>query len=250
MIQSRELGTSGFVAAIDRLTAIYAAAMRADPALLPGRRTIMERHTQHPGFRAIVVTAASAGGDSAAADSAAADSAAADAADSASGSAAADSAAADSAAADSHIIGFGYGFRGAGGQWWHDVVRLALTAQVGATVAGAWLDSSMEIAELHVHPGFHRRGIGRRLLLGLTAGRAERTAALSTQDDNWPARLLYRSVGFSDLVTGFSFPGGGPPYTIMAAVLPLRPPAQAAGAPSGGRHHVVPQPLAGIPEIE
>lgn len=212
MIQSRELSTAGFVAEIDRLTAIYAAAMRADPAQLPGRRTIMERHTQHADFRAIVVTA--------------------------------------KAADDSQIIGFGYGFRGAGGQWWHDVVRLAMTAQIGATVAAAWLDSSMEIAELHVHPDFQRRGIGRRLLLGLTAGRPEHTAALSTQDDNWPARLLYRSVGFTDMLTGFSFPGGGPPYTIMAAVLPLRLAAQAAAGPSGGRPHVNPQPLADIPEAE
>ena len=128
---------------------------------------------------------------SAAAGSAAAGSAAAGSA--AAGSAAADSA--DNAAGDSHIIGFGYGFRGAGGQWWHDVVRLALTAQVGATVAAAWLDSSMEIAELHVHPDFQRRGIGRRLLLGLTAGRPEHTAALSTQDDNWrPASFTAASA--------------------------------------------------------
>jgi ribosomal protein S18 acetylase RimI-like enzyme len=212
VIQSREISTAGFVAEIDRLTAIYAAAMRADPGQLPGRRTIMERHTQHADFRAIVVTANAAG--------------------------------------DSQIIGFGYGFRGAGGQWWHDVVRVAMTAQIGATVAAAWLDSSMEIAELHVHPDFQRRGIGRRLLLGLTAGRPEHTAALSTQDHNWPARLLYRSVGFTDMLTGFSFPGGGPPYTIMAAVLPLRLAAQAAGGPSGGRTDVIPQPLADIPEVE
>jgi ribosomal protein S18 acetylase RimI-like enzyme len=211
VIESRELSTAGFVTEIDRLTAIYAAAMRAGPAQLPGRRTIMERHTQHADFRALVVTA--------------------------------------KAADDSQIIGFGYGFRGAGGQWWHDVVRLAMTAQIGAAVAAAWLDSSMEIAELHVHPDFQRRGIGRRLLLGLTAGRPEHTAALSTQDDNWPARLLYRSVGFSDMLTGFSFPGGGPPYTIMAAALPLRLAARAAGGPSGGPP-LNPQPLADIPEVE
>jgi ribosomal protein S18 acetylase RimI-like enzyme len=219
VIQSRELSTAGFVAEIDRLTAIYGAAMRADPAQLPGRRTIMERHTQHADFRAIVVTANAGAGTA-------------------------------NAGGDSQIIGFGYGFRGAGGQWWHDVVRLAMTAQIGATVAAAWLDSSMEIAELHVHPDFQRHGIGRRLLLGLTAGRPEHTAALSTQDDNWPARLLYRSVGFTDMLTGFSFPGGGPPYTIMAAVLPLRLAAQAAVGPSGGRPDVTPQPLADIPEVE
>jgi ribosomal protein S18 acetylase RimI-like enzyme len=223
VIQSRELSTAGFVAEIDRLTAIYGAAMRADAAQLPGRRTIMERHTQHADFRAIVVTANAGVGTA---------NAGVGTANAGVGTA--------NAGGDSQIIGFGYGFRGAGGQWWHDVVRLAMTAQIGATVAAAWLDSSMEIAELHVHPDFQRRGIGRRLLLGLTAGRPEHTAALSTQDDNWPARLLYRSVGFTDMLTGFSFPGGGPPYTIMAAVLPLRLAAQAAGGPSGGRPDVTP----------
>ena len=211
LIQSRELGTAGFVAEIDSLCGVYATAMRADPAQLPGRRAIMERHAQQAGFRAIAVTAP--------------------------------------AACDSSIIAFGYGFSGAGGQWWHDIVRSALTAKTGATVASAWLDSSMEIAELHVHPDFQRRGIGRSLLLGLTDGRSEHTTVLSTQDDNGPARRLYRSVGFADLLTGFSFPGGGPPYTIMAAVLPLLL-APAGGASSRSRRRAVRQPLADSPEIE
>jgi ribosomal protein S18 acetylase RimI-like enzyme len=196
VIQSLELDRAGFLAEIDRVSAVYAAAMHPDPAYLPGRASIMERHTGHPGFRALAVTAQVAG--------------------------------------DLPIIAFGYGFRGASGQWWHDVVRAALTARVGEAAAGAWLDSSIEIAELHVHPDFQRRGIGRSLLLGLTAGRQEHTAALSTQDDNSPARRLYRSVGFADLLTGFSFPGGGPPYTVMGAVLPLRPAAQGTAAPDGG----------------
>ena len=40
---------------------------------------------------------------------------------------------------------------------------------------------------------------------------------LSTQDDNSPARRLYHGMGFTDLLTGFSFPGGGPPYAVMGA---------------------------------
>lgn len=197
MIQPLELDRAGFLAEIDRVSAVYAAAMHPDPAYLPGRASIMERHASQPGFRALAVTAQVAG--------------------------------------DRRIIAFGYGFRGASGQWWHDVVRTALTARVGEAAAGAWLDSSMEIAELHVHPDFQRRGIGRSLLLGLTDGRQEHTTVLSTQDDNSPARRLYRSVGFADLFTGFSFPGGGPPYTVMGAVLPLRPAAQDVPAPDGGR---------------
>ena len=71
-------------------------------------------------------------------------------------------------------------------------------------------------------PEYQRRGIGRRLVLTLTAGRTERTAVLSTQDADSPARRLYRSLGFADLLTGFIFPGGGPPYAVMGAELPLR----------------------------
>jgi ribosomal protein S18 acetylase RimI-like enzyme len=191
VIQSLELDRAGFLAEVDGMSAVYAAAMHPDPAHLPSRRSIMERHAGYAGFRALAVTAQVAG--------------------------------------DSRIIAFSYAFRGASGQWWHDVVRLALTAQVGEAATAAWLDSSLEIAEVHVHPDFQRRGIGRGLLLGLTAGRSEHTAVLSTQDDNSLARRLYRGVGFADLLTGFGFPGGGLPYTVMGAVLPLRPAGQDGG---------------------
>ena len=46
---------------------------------------------------------------------------------------------------------------------------------------------------MHVHPDFHRRGIGRSLVLGLAAGRSERTAVLSTQDANVPAKPSTRA---------------------------------------------------------
>jgi hypothetical protein len=51
-----ELGTSDFLAAINDLLAIYAAAMGAEPEELPTRRAIMERHAANPGFRALIVT--------------------------------------------------------------------------------------------------------------------------------------------------------------------------------------------------
>jgi len=183
------------VSELDALTAVYAAAMRPDPQQLPGRRSIMEQHAGYRGFRALAVAAdppGPAGGPG-------------------------------GRARPGQIIGFGYGFSGAAGQWWHDVVAAALTARAGAAVAAAWLTDSLEIAEVHVHPDFHRRGIGRSLLLGLAAGRAERTAVLSTQDADSPARRLYRGLGFADLLTAYSFPGSAIPYAVMGATLPLRP---------------------------
>jgi ribosomal protein S18 acetylase RimI-like enzyme len=191
----RELSRTAFVSELDTLTGVYAAAMRPDPGQLPGRRSIMEQHAGYRGFRALAVSAGADG-------------------------------LADGRGRrfrPGQIIGFSYGFSGADGQWWHDVVAAALTARTGAAVAAAWLADSLEIAEVHVHPEFHRRGIGRSLVLGLAAGRRERTAVLSTQDADSPARRLYRGLGFADLLTGYSFPGSAVPYAVMGAVLPLRP---------------------------
>jgi ribosomal protein S18 acetylase RimI-like enzyme len=178
----RDLARPGFLAMLSDLTGIYGVAMGAAPAELPGRRAIMERHTGNSRFRAVAATAGNPG----------------------------------------HLVAFAYGFRGAPGQWWHDVVRAGLTAQAGPATASAWLDDVMEIAEVHVHPDYQARGIGRRMLLSLTGDREERVALLSTRDAPTRARRLYQSLGFAELLTQFEFPGGGPLYVVMGALLPLR----------------------------
>ncbi len=162
----------------------------------------MQRHATYQGFRALAVTADAAGQPA-------------------------------EPGRPGQIVGFSYGFRGADGQWWHDVVTAALTAQAGEALAAGWLADCLEIAEVHVHPDFHRRGIGRSLVLGIAEGRQERTAVLSTQDADSPARRLYRGLGFADLLTGYSFPGAPVPYAVMGAALPLRPgPAARPSSPS------------------
>ena len=178
----RELGQADFRAELDDLVAVYAAAMRPEAAQLPGRLSIMERHAGYPAFKCIAA----------------------------------------SATGSPQVIAFAYGFRGEAGQWWHDVVRSGIIAAAGEASAAAWLSGPMEIAEVHVRPEYQHQGIGRRLMLALTAGRTEPTAILSTQDVDSPARRLYHSLGFVDLLTSFVFPGGGPPYAIMGAALPLR----------------------------
>src|SRR5699024_3522561 len=45
------------------------------------------------------------------------------------------------------IVGFGYGYRGARGQWWHDEVARGL-----GTHETAWLANYFELTELHVDP--------------------------------------------------------------------------------------------------
>jgi ribosomal protein S18 acetylase RimI-like enzyme len=191
------------MAELDALTAVYLAAMKPDPVQLPGRRSIMARHATFRGFRALAVTAGDADGKPGRDDNPARN-------------------------AD-EIIAFSYAFRGENGQWWHDVVAAALIAKSGREVASQWLADSLEIAEVHVHPDYHRRGIGRSLVLGLADGRKERTAVLSTQDAQSPARHLYRRLGFTDLLTGYAFPGTPVPYAVMGAELPLAGGADAAG---------------------
>lgn len=176
-----ELSKTDFLGSVSELTAIYGAAMEAPAEELPTRRAIMERHAASPAFRALAVTS----GDS------------------------------------RRLIAFTYGFRGVPGQWWHDVVRNGLLSASGPSVAADWLDYVLEIAEVHVRPEFQARGIGRRMVVTLAAGRSERTAVLSTRDADTPARKLYRSLGFTDLLRDFLFPGGGPPYAVMGARLPL-----------------------------
>ncbi len=196
------------MAQLDALTAVYLAAMKPDPLQLPGRRSIMARHATYDGFRALALTAGDADDADGTADTA-------DTADTAG------RAGRGGPGGSGPIIAFSYGFRGANGQWWHDVVAAALAARSGPAIAGAWLADSLEIAEVHVHPDYHRRGIGRSLVLGLAEGRTERTAVLSTQDAESPARRLYRGLGFTDLLTGYAFPGTPVPYAVMGAELPL-----------------------------
>jgi ribosomal protein S18 acetylase RimI-like enzyme len=177
------LSPAEFTARLDQLISIYAAAMRPSAEMLAGRRSIMAGHTANRGFRALTATDDGTG----------------------------------------EAVGFGYGFHGATGQWWHDTVRRGLAVSGGAASVAAWLDDSFEVAELHVAPAWQGRGIGAGLLLTLASGRPERTAVLSTPDTESPARRLYRGTGFTDLLTAFRFyPGSEPPYAVMGAELPLR----------------------------
>jgi len=195
-IALRELRSAEFVGELDRLLAIYASAMDADPALLPGRRELMRRHVSYPAFQALHATSPEPGGP---------------------------------------VIGFAYGFHGEPGQWWYDSVWSALARTASPAFAAGWLTDCMEVAEVHVDKEHQRSGIGTMMLRGLTAGRPERTAVLSTPDRDTTARRLYRRLGFADLLTGYSFPGGSPPYAVMGAPLPLRDPTAAATLPWSAR---------------
>ncbi|GAA0954104.1 GNAT family N-acetyltransferase [Actinocorallia libanotica] len=181
----REIDVKTFRRMLTPMIEVYIAAMDPPRSQLPGRQSIMQRHANHPGFRAFVVERRRALG--------------------------------------STVVGFIYGFHGAAGQWWHDVVASELYARSGREHSEHWLRDAYEVAELHVHPDYQGRGLGRKLLNVLCADRPESTVVLSTLDrrPETPAHRLYRSVGFADLLSNFEFPGGGPPYAVMGAPLPL-----------------------------
>ncbi len=188
-----ELRPEEFLGEIDVLSAIYANAMDADESLLPGRRELMRRHVEHPAFHALHARAR----------------------------------AADPACGEWPVVAFAYGFHGQPGQWWYDAVWTALSRATSHAYAASWLADCVEVAEVHVRKSHQHAGIGTSMIMELTTGRPERTAVLSTPDRDTTARRLYRRLGFSDLVTGYSFPGGSPPYAVMGAVLPLRDAAAA-----------------------
>ncbi|HZC39216.1 MAG TPA: GNAT family N-acetyltransferase, partial [Streptosporangiaceae bacterium] len=211
----REIGIDQFTAQLDVFIDIYAAAMGAPPPHLPGRRSIMARHTGYPAFRAITATAAPispVGSTRAPAGTVASPS------DTPGGLAGARPSepgtpptGPGTGGNPAPVIAFAYGFHGERGQWWHDLVHGALAAAHDPAEADRWMADSFEIAEVHVRPDHQGHGIGRRLMLWLTDGRPEQTAVLSTPDADTRARRLYQRLGFSDLLTAFSFPGGSPP---------------------------------------
>ncbi|MFN2517849.1 MAG: GNAT family N-acetyltransferase [Jatrophihabitantaceae bacterium] len=118
---------------------------------------------------------------------------------------------------DGTMLGFGYGYSTRPGQWWHDLVRMAMTNQA----ADDWLTESFELSELHVLPEHQGQGIGRRLLASLATGIPHRAMLLSTPDSDTRAFQLYRHVGFVDLARHYLFPGDSRPFAVLGARLPL-----------------------------
>ncbi|MGY1827200.1 MULTISPECIES: GNAT family N-acetyltransferase [unclassified Blastococcus] len=166
--------------------AIYGLAMGYDSGIVAGRYGYAVQHTERPGFRAVGAFARSPEGE--------------------------------------RLVGFGYGYLIAPGQWWHDQVRAALDRRT----AKKWLPGAFEVCELHVHPDAQSQGLGRQLLHALVEGLPHPVALLSTPDADTKAFRLYRADGFVDLARGYHFPGDSRPFAILGARLPLHPPGPSA----------------------
>lgn len=123
----------------------------------------------------------------------------------------------DGIGAPDELLGFGYGYAAAPGQWWHDQVRSALAPPL----AEQWLRDAFELSELHVRPAYQGHGAGRALLQTLVEGLAQPAVLLSTPEGDTRAWRLYRSFGFVDLLRHHLFPGDARPFAVLGLRMPL-----------------------------
>ncbi|WP_137993023.1 GNAT family N-acetyltransferase [Streptomyces vilmorinianum] len=116
------------------------------------------------------------------------------------------------------LVGFVYGMPNDRTHWWSTIVQPYLRA----TDNEKWLDDSFVITELHVHPAYQGRGVGRQLITTITDQSDLPRSILSAIDTESPARALYRTLGYTDLARQVHFPSAPRPYAVMGAPLPLR----------------------------
>jgi ribosomal protein S18 acetylase RimI-like enzyme len=94
---------------------------------------------------------------------------------------------------DGRLAGFAYGYAGALGQHWTNMV-LGL---VDTATAKAWsVGKHREVAEVALAPWARGQGLGRRVVTTLLAESPGAVHLLSTHEDAVPARSLYASLGF------------------------------------------------------
>lgn len=97
------------------------------------------------------------------------------------------------------LVGFGYGYTGARGQWWTDRAFEVLPPET----AQSWLDGHFELVSIGVLPDRRRNGVGRSLLRALTADLPhERWLLMTSADPADPARRLYAAEGWTVIGPG------------------------------------------------
>lgn len=122
------------------------------------------------------------------------------------------------------LVGFGYGYTGAAGQWWHEQVSRGLDD----SSRRRWLGDSFELCELHLLPNWHGHGLGRSMLELLLRDCPHRTVLLSTPEGTARAWRLYRAAGFDDVLRNYRFVGDLRDFAVLGRTLPLDPPALGA----------------------
>ncbi|MGH3435319.1 MAG: GNAT family N-acetyltransferase [Sciscionella sp.] len=125
------------------------------------------------------------------------------------------------------LMGIGYGYLGAGGQWWHEQVRQGLLETEGASAVRQWMSDYFELTELHVLPEAQGAGTGERLLRRLLSEARGSQVLLSTPEGPSRAWRLYRRIGFTDVLRRYYFAGDPRPFAVLGRGLPLQQPGPA-----------------------
>ena len=118
------------------------------------------------------------------------------------------------------LVGIGYGYRGAPGQWWHDEVHRGIR-MINPAAAQRELADYFELTELHVHPDAQGRGIGAALLTELLSRVDAPRVLLSTPEGPTRAWRLYRRFAFTDLLRHYHFTGDSRDFAVLGRTLPL-----------------------------
>jgi ribosomal protein S18 acetylase RimI-like enzyme len=90
------------------------------------------------------------------------------------------------------LLGYSYGYTSMKGQYYRDLLAKQLEPQK----AHMWLENCFEVVELAIHPSARRSGLGKLLVNNLIDGTGHKTAILTTQVDNSPARTLYKNLNW------------------------------------------------------
>jgi ribosomal protein S18 acetylase RimI-like enzyme len=182
MVPITALNPEAFAAALPELLSIYAAAMDYSPVVAQARSPLWLDHSRRIGFRCVVAVSPEADGDP----------------------------------GPGSIAGFGYGYRGAIGQWWFSEVARGL-----GDPDNPWLSDYFELTELHVRPAHQGHGIGESLLRALVAPAPNHAVLLSTPEGENRAWRLYRRLGFTDVLRNFLFSGDTRPFAVLGRSLPI-----------------------------
>jgi ribosomal protein S18 acetylase RimI-like enzyme len=114
------------------------------------------------------------------------------------------------------LVGFGYGYTGRPGQWWHDRVAAAMDEEARAR----WLDPlPFELVELAVEPELQSRGIGARLLAALLDGLPHARALLTARRDDERVQRFYARHGWAVVVDELRFGAEFPVYSVLGREL-------------------------------
>lgn len=182
MVPLATLSAGAFEAALPELLSIYASAMDYAPGVARARLPLWRDHARRIGFRCVVAPMPDIEDD----------------------------------ADPGMIAGFGYGYRGAIGQWWYGEVARGL-----GDPDSPWLRDYFELTELHVRPDYQGHGMGEALLRALVAPAPNRTVLLSTPEGENRAWRLYRRLGFTSVLRDFLFTGDSRPFAVLGRSLPL-----------------------------